>query len=152
VEDRDEVERRRTAMLAVGWLLAAALAVTVGVVAVTTVGASMRGRGPLGNEVVREELQVRSSEVDETLPLVERTFSEEFGELDVACQGLYAIGLDARPDKPAGWQVVSYESGPDDDVDAVFANNDRSIEIEVYCNGGEPTVSDLERNTLPDRG
>jgi hypothetical protein len=150
VEDWDEVERSHTGALTVGWLLAAALAVTVGLVAVTTVGASMRGRGPLGNEVVREDLADQEAQVDETLPLVEHTFSEEFGELDVACQGLYAIGLDARPDKAAGWQVVSYESGPDDDVDAVFANKDRSIEIEVYCNAGEPTISDLERNTLPE--
>jgi hypothetical protein len=70
--------------------------------------------------------------------------------LVVACQGLYALGVEARPDKQAGWRVVSYESGPDDDVDAVFANRDRSIEVEVYCNGSEPTIADLERNTLPD--
>ncbi len=149
----EELEQRghgRAAALAVGWLLAAGLAVAVGVVAVTTVGASMRGRGPLGNEFVREDVQAQTAEVDETLPLVERTFSEEFGELDVACRGLHALGLDARPDKPAGWRVVSYESGPDDDVDAVFANKQRSIEIEVYCNRGQPTISDLERNTLPD--
>ena len=35
-------------------------------------------------------------------------------------------------------------------MDAVFANRGRSIEIEVYCNQGRPTVSDLERKTLPD--
>ena len=149
MDDWDEAERSHTGVLAVGWVLAAVLAVTVGLVAVTTVGASMRGRGPLGNEVVREDVQVQSAEVDEGLPLVEHTFSEEFGELDVACQGLHALGLDARPDKAAGWRVVSYESGPDDDIDAVFANKNRSIEIEVYCNGGEPTIADLERNTLP---
>ena len=152
MEEPEESGHRRSAALAVGWLLAAALAVTVGVVAVTTVGASMRGRGPLGNEVVREDVQAQSVQVDEDLPLVERTFREEFGELVVACQGLYAIGLDARPDRAAGWRVVSYESEPDDDVDAVFADESRSIEIEVYCNRGEPTVGDLERNTLPDAG
>ena len=141
---------RRVLGLSLGWLLAAALAVAVGVVAVTQVGASLRGRGPLGNEVVRSELQERSVEVDPSLPLVERTIRDEFGEIDVACQGLYALGLDARPDRAAGWRVVSYETGPDDDVDAVFANKDRSIELEVYCNRGEPTIGDLERNTLPD--
>ena len=140
---------RRVLGLALGWLLAAALAVTVGVVAVTQVGASLRGRGPLGNEVVRGELQEQSAEVDPSLPQVERTIRDEFGELDVACQGLYAVGLDARPDREAGWRVVSYETGPDDDVDAVFANRDRSIELEVYCNRGEPTIGDIERNTLP---
>jgi len=140
---------RRVLGLALGWVLAAALAVTVGVVAVTQVGASLRGRGPLGNEVTRGELQEQSAEVDPSLPQVERTIRDEFGELDVACQGLYALGLDARPDREAGWRVVSYETGPDDDVDAVFANRDRSIEVEVYCNRGEPTIGDIERNTLP---
>jgi len=45
---------------------------------------------------------------------------------------------------------VSYEPGPDDDVDAVFANRGRSIELEVCCTRGEPTISEIERNTLPD--
>ena len=140
---------RRVLGLSLGWLLAAALAVAVGVVAVTQVGASLRGRGPLGNEVVRSELQERSVEVDPSLPVVERTIRDEFGEIDVACQGLYALGLDARPDRAAGWRVVSYETGPDDDVDAVFAKRDRSIEIEVFCNLGEPTLGEVERTTLP---
>ena len=137
-------------------MVAAALAVTVGVVAVTTVGASLRGRGPLGDEVARDTgatgQDTRPVEVDPDAERVTRTIVEEFGEFDVACQGLYALGLDARPDEAAGWRVVSYETEPDDDVDAVFAHRDRSIEIEVYCNRGVPTIGDLERNTLPDSG
>lgn len=49
-----------------------------------------------------------------------------------------------------GWRAVSFESVPDDDVDAVFTTGARSIEVEVFCNRGEPTVCDLERNELPD--
>jgi hypothetical protein len=154
----DPRERRRAWGLALGWVVAAALAITVGVVAVTTVGASLRGRGPLGSEAVDTAGSTSGTtpgdtapaEVDPDAQRVVRTIVEEFGEFDVACQGLYAIGLDARPDEAAGWRVVSYEAEPDDDVDAVFANEGRSIEIEVYCNRGEPTVGDFERNTLPE--
>jgi hypothetical protein len=49
-----------------------------------------------------------------------------------------------------GWHTVSYKLGPDDDVDAVFANRKHSIEVDVYCNQGQPTLSDFERKTLPD--
>ena len=148
---------RRAWVLALGWLAAAALAVTIGVVAVTTVGASLRDRGPLGGEVAvdgagQDQQGSQPVEVDPGAERIERTIRDEFGEFDVACQGLYAIGLDARPDEAAGWRVVSYEDELDDDIDAVFANRGRSIEIEVYCNRGEPTVGDLERNTLPDAG
>ena len=139
---------QRVLGLSLGWLLAAALAVAIGLVAVTQVGASLRGRGPLGNEVVRSELQERSAEVDPSLPQVERTIRDEFGEIDVACQGAFAIGLEVRPDEAQGWRTISFETDPDDDIDAVFAKGDRSIEIEVFCNLGEPTVSEIERSTL----
>jgi hypothetical protein len=136
--------------LAVLWTVAAALAVAVGVLAVTTVGDSLRDRGPLGNEEARADLREEVVEPDESLPLVERTIREEFGELDVACRGAYALGIAVRPHEAGGWETVSFESGPDDDVDAVFAHRGRSIEIEVYCDRGEPTIGDLERNELPE--
>lgn len=132
------------------WLLTALLAIAVGVVAVLTVGAGLRDRGPIGTEVDLPAVQGASAEPDTSLPLVEKTIREEFGEFDVACRGAYALGLEVRPDTANGWAVVGFEEGPDDDVDAVFANRGRSIEIEVYCNRGEPTVGDLEINTLPD--
>lgn len=75
-------------------------------------------------------------------------FAEEFGEIDVSCQGPYASGVDARP--ATGWRTVSFETAPDEDIDAVFAKGERSIEIEVFCNRGEPTISEVEQNTLPD--
>ena len=56
----------------------------------------------------------------------------------------------SRPEPAPGWRIVSYETGPDDDVDAVFAKAAESIEIEVFCNRGIPTVADLERKTLPE--
>lgn len=132
------------------WIAVAAVAVTVGVVAVTRVGATLSDRGPLGNEAARSDLREGRATPDPDLPLVERTFAEEFGEVDVACQGAFAIGRDVRPDESGGWRTISFETGPDDDIDAVFAKRDRSIEIEVFCNLGEPTLGEVERNTLPD--
>jgi hypothetical protein len=132
------------------WIAVAAVAVTVGVVAVTRVGATLSDRGPLGNDAARSDLREGRATPDPDLPLVDRTFAEEFGEVDVACQGAFAIGRDVRPDEAGGWRTISFETGPDDDIDAVFAKRDRSIEIEVFCNLGEPTVGEVERTTLPD--
>jgi len=122
--------------------------VTVGLVAVSTVGASIRGRGPLGTEVVPEgrEGVVQPTRLAEPGP--SRTFEGEYGAFEVRCRGSYAVGVDARP--AAGWRTVSYERGPDDDVDAVFSNGGSSVDLEVFCNAGRPTLAELERNTLPD--
>jgi hypothetical protein len=76
--------------------VAAAVAVTIGVLAVTSVGASVRDRGPLGNELQQAE----------------------------------AMEGSATPQPGA-------------------ARGD-SIEIEVYCHQGRPTVADLERKTMPE--
>ena len=47
-----------------------------------------------------------------------------------------------------GWRIVSWEKGPDDDVDAVFSDGRNSVDLEVFCNRGRPTLAELERNTL----
>jgi hypothetical protein len=124
------------------WIAVAAVAVTVGVLAVTRVGATLSDRGPLGNEEARNDLREGRATPDQDQALVERTFAEEFGEIDVACQGAFARGLEARP--AAGWRTIKFETAPDDDIDGVFANGSRSMEIEVFCNRGEPTVSEIE--------
>jgi hypothetical protein len=141
----------RTLGYVVAWVVAAAVAVTVGVLAVTGVGASVRDRGPL-----TAEAQVREAYVDTEGELVAdpgaRRVSAEFpgdwGTFAVTCQGAVAFGDAATPAR--GWTVVSYEPGPDDDVDAVFASGSRSVELEVYCNGGRPTLSEREDKTLPE--
>jgi hypothetical protein len=141
----------RTAGYVAAWLVAATLAVTVGLVAVTGVGASVRDRGPLTGEAQA----VREARLDDEGAIVPDpaaaratdTVRGEFGAFAVACQGAVAFG-DGATAAP-GWRVVSYEPGPDDDVDAVFASGSRSIEVEVYCNAGRPTVSEREDKTLP---
>jgi hypothetical protein len=133
----------------VAWLLAAAVAVSVGVLAVTSVGASVRDRGPLGNQVQRTEGVEGTATPRPGAERVRRTVEDEFGSFVVECRGAVAYGLSTTT--APGWRTVSYEPGPDDDVDAVFARRGDSIELEVYCDQGRPTISDLERKTLPDR-
>ena len=67
----------------------------------------------------------------------------------VRCQGPWPSAGRSGP-TGRGWRVVSYERGPDDDVDAVFSNGRRSVDLEVFCNRGRPTVAEVEQNTLPD--
>jgi hypothetical protein len=142
--------RRRVGYL-LAWLVAAGLAIAVGTAAISTVGASIRGRGPLGNEVVRGTGPTdRLPSPEPGAGMRRDTVDGEFGTFRVGCRGVVAYGIGALPDRAAGWRVVSYEPGPDDDVDAVFSNRLRSVDIEVFCNRGEPTVAELERNELPD--
>jgi len=143
---------RRLLAWTLGWLTAAAASVAVGVVVVDQVVASNRDRGPIGdNELIRQaQLAGDAATPDSDAEPVRREISEEFGVFVVECLGVRASGVEARPDTAAGWRTVSLESGPDDDVEAVFANQRRSMEIEVFCNRGEPTVADVERNELPD--
>jgi hypothetical protein len=146
--------RRRALAWLLGWLLAAATSVGVGVIAVNLLGASIRDRGPIGdNELIRQaDLAEGSATPDPDAVAVRRSIEEEFGSFVVECRGVYAYGVEARPDRAAGWRTVSFERGPDDDVDAVFAQQRRSVEIEVFCNRGTPTVAELERNELPEDG
>ena len=143
---------RRALVFAVGWLLAAAASVAVGVVVVDQLGASNRDRGPIGdNELIRQaELTEGTATPDPEAEVVRRSIDEEFGSFVVECRGAYAYGVEVLPDQAAGWRVVSFERGPDDDVDAVFAQQRRSIDIEVFCNRGVPTLAEIERNELPE--
>jgi hypothetical protein len=140
----------RNAGLVAAWVVAVAAAVVIGVVAVSTVGASIRGRGPLGSEVDRDAAAhpEQAPRKDPTADRVRETFEDEFGSFVVQCRGVSASVVAVRPDESAGWQVVSYDAGPDDDVDAEFSDGRHSVEMEVFCNRGRPTVAELERHTL----
>lgn len=142
----------RTLAWVLGWVAAAALSVVVGVTVISQLGASNRDRGPIGdNELIRQaQLTEGPTTPDPEADVVRREFAEEFGVFVVECRGAHAFGVDVRPDTANGWRTVSFERGPDDDVEAVFARSDQSIEVEVFCNRGEPTIAELERNELPD--
>lgn len=144
-------QARQRIGFAAAWVVAAVTAITVGVTAVSGLGDQLRDRGPIGNHelIGNQGSNPRTPTVDPDEPQIEKTFSGDFGEFDVACQGKFAFGVQARPDKAAGWRTISYEPGPDDDIDAVFSNGRRSQELEIYCNLGRPVLSELENNTIP---
>ena len=151
---RDRGSRRaasRVAGYAAAWLAAAALAVAVGVVAVTSVGASLRDRGPIGVDAARFVQEVDrvegSARPDPADPVVTREVEGEFGVFVVSCQGPYATGDDLRP--APGWRVAGLEDGPDDDVEAIVATDDQSVSVEVFCDQGRPAVADREVTRLP---
>ncbi len=129
------------------WVLATVLAVGAGVLAVATVGASIRDRGPIGEDVgLGGDVQPAAPET--TAAAVRKEITGEFGVFVVECRDTWAYGVEARPATAQGWRVVSYEKGPDDDVDAVFSDGRNSVDLEVFCNRGQPTVAEMERNTL----
>ena len=108
-------------MLLVGlWAATTAVAVLVGVFAVSTVGATIRDRGPVGDEVLRNDT-IKPPTTSPAGPTVRDEVSGEWGAFVVECRDTWAYGVAARPDQAAGWRVVSWEKGPDDDVDAVFS-------------------------------
>jgi hypothetical protein len=146
-----EPPTRRAVAWLLAWLLAAAASVAVGVVVVNQLGDSFRDRGPIGdNELIRQaELTEGSATPDPDAEAVRRSIDDEFGSFVVECRGVYAYGVEVLPDQTAGWRVVSFERGPDDDVDAVFAQDRRSVDLEVFCNRGVPTLAEIERNELP---
>lgn len=136
-------------MLLIGlWAATTAVAVMVGVFAVSTVGATIRDRGPVGDEVARDDSLSPASAPDTDAPAVGDEIAGEWGAFDVECRDTWAYGVGVRPDKEAGWRIVSWEKGPDDDVDAVFSDGRNSVDLEVFCNQGRPTLAELERNTL----
>lgn len=132
------------------WAATTVVAVIAGVFAVSTVGATIRDRGPVGDEVARDPNVVATSVPSPDGPAVKDEISGEWGAFVVECRDTWAHGVGVRPDKAAGWRVVSWEKGPDDDVDAVFSDGRNSVDLEVFCNQGRPTLAELERNTLGD--
>ena len=138
-------------MLLVGlWAATTVVAVLVGVFAVSTVGATIRDRGPVGDEVARDVSAQSSTVPDPEGPAVADEIAGEWGAFLVECRDTWAYGVGVRPDRAAGWRVVSWEKGPDDDVDAVFSDGRNSVDLEVFCNRGPPPLAELERNTLGD--
>jgi hypothetical protein len=138
-------------MLLVGlWAATTVVAVVAGVLAVSTVGATIRDRGPVGDEVARDVSAQSSTVPDPEGPAVSDEIAGEWGAFLVECRDTWAYGVGVRPARDDGWRIVSWEKGPDDDVDAVFSDGRNSVDLEVFCNRGRPTLAELERNTLGD--
>ena len=142
----------KRALLYLGiWLGAVAVATGIALAAIGAVGDAARGRGPIGAEVTPlQDSDPDPEEIPSDLPGRTRDIKGEYGTFRVSCEGPYAAGIRVEANKAAGWSVLSYEKGPDDDGDAVFTQPGRSVEVEVYCNQGVPTVGDVERATFID--
>lgn len=140
----------KRALLYLGiWLGAVAVATGIALAAIGAVGDAARGRGPIGAEVTPlQDSDPDPEEIPSDLPGRTRDIKGEYGTFRVSCEGPYAAGVRVEANKAAGWSVLSYEKGPDDDVDAVFSDGTNSVDLEVYCNRGRPTLAELERNTL----
>ena len=136
-------------MLLVGlWAVVTTVAVLAGVLAISTVGATIRDRGPVGDDVARDT-SVQATDVPSPEgPKGRDEVAGEWGAFVFECRATWAYGVGVRPDEAAGWRIVSWEKGPDDDVDAVFSDGRRSVDLEVFCNRGRPALAELERNTL----
>jgi hypothetical protein len=143
---------RRFLLYSALWLVTVAVATGIAVAAISAVGEAARGRGPLGQAI--EPLPANGPEpdvVDVPAPdgtEVRQTIRGPYGAFVVSCRGPYAVGEEVRPARAGGWRTLSFEPGPDDDVDAIFANRRGTVEIEVFCDQGRPTVGDIERSML----
>lgn len=148
----------RTVLLyAAGWLAAVIVATTVGLIVVRTVGDTVAGDGPVGEEISSAERTAAPAAGGSTDGATEgattggpeavtEAIEDDFGSFTVVCRGAYAEGVTATA--ATGWNVLSYEPGPDDDVDASFSNGRELVELEVFCNGGQPEVAELERSRV----
>ena len=137
-------------MQVVTWLAAVVLATGLGLLAVSVVGDAVRGRGPLGDAVTvpgdAATAAATPTPVDDGRESVRADLTDDYGTFTVSCQGPWATGEGATPG--TGWRVVRFEPGPDDDVEAVFADEDELVEVEVFCNRGRPTVAEVDRSRI----
>jgi hypothetical protein len=139
--------RRRVGYTAV-WVVVAVLAIAVGVLAVEVAGAGLRDRGRVGSSDLVGRADPSNLTPDPADPTYADTIVGEYGEFDVECQGVVISGSQPRP--APGWRTVTFERGPDDDVDATFESAESIIEIEIYCNNGRPAVAEEELGTRPE--
>jgi hypothetical protein len=142
------VSTRRVVQV-VSWLASLVVATALGLTAVTVVGDLASGRGPLGQAVTspRSTTDAGGSAAPGARA-VRRVFTRDFGTFTASCTGpvARAVSATARPGTP--WRVVRFEPGPDDDIAVVFRGPDELVEVEVFCNRGRPTVSELDRSRV----
>ncbi len=149
----------RPSTFVLGWVVAAVLAVTVGVMTIVLLSSSMRERGAIGSTDVgglegtsgtatRETAGAPVTTAAPAADLVSDVVRGEWGEFEVACDGASASTVAVRPAQ--GWRVTSHEAGPDDDVDAVLVKGATEVEVSVFCNRGRPTVDEIEYDELGD--
>jgi hypothetical protein len=139
---------RRTSWYFVGWLAAVVVATIVGLLVVRTVGDTVRAGRPLGQDFDKA-IEAAASPATSPSPatrVVEAELTGEYGIFQVSCQGPFARGISVSA--APGWKAVSFERGPEADVDASFIGSSQLIEVEAFCNAGIPQVAEIERTDL----
>lgn len=141
--------RTRTALAVLGWCFAAAIAVLVGLAAVSALGRGILGGGPpmTSPEQVRRELAspAPSTAGDSERPgptgggatKVDRTPG---GTLSTGCSPAGLASLRSwSPEQ--GFRAQDVREGPAEEAELTFESEDTEVEITVVCDDGTPLVS-----------
>jgi hypothetical protein len=128
-----------------GWLVAAAVAIAVGVVAVRAIGSGIAGdtTRPLSDQQVRRALAtatpVPTSSAAGTGGGPVTALSTAGGDLTVRCAGDQATLLSWTPAQ--GYRADDVERGPsDDDAGLKFESDRREIKVKLTCAHGVATA------------
>ncbi|PRW64227.1 hypothetical protein [Actinopolyspora mortivallis] len=142
--------KTRTALAVLGWCCAAAVAVAVGLTAVSALGRGILDGGPpmSSPEQVRRELAragpttpgdgpERTGPAGEGSSEVERTPG---GTVTAGCSAEERASL--RSWSPSqGFRAQDVEDGPADEAELTFESEATEVEITVVCDGDTPLVS-----------
>ncbi|NHD18129.1 MULTISPECIES: hypothetical protein [unclassified Actinopolyspora] len=141
--------RTRTALAVLGWFAAAAVAVAVGLAAVSALGRGILDGGPpmTGQDEVRRELAGPAPTANDESTAESRPPASgqrdlrhtPGGTVVVNCSGGRAALLSWSPAQ--GFQAQDVQDGPAEEAELTFESTDTEVEITVECGDGEPLVS-----------
>jgi hypothetical protein len=125
------------------WLVAAAAATAVGLVAVSAIGTDIFGAGqdPLSQSEVDDLLASRPSSPPPTTsstppPPAEKTTVTEGGTVISRCEGTLVRVLSASPAQ--GFQVDPDDDEVEDHPSVKFQSGEQEIEVRLRCVNGTP--------------
>ncbi len=140
--------RRRSLLVAAGWLAAVAVATLIGTAAIRLVGDSITGTpgGVLSEEEVERALAApppsggaatAPASPGATSPAgARRSFATAGGSVVAECVpgGVFLVSWSPAP----GHRVVEVDRGPDDDAEIEFTGPGGPSELRLRCVGGQP--------------
>lgn len=147
--------RRRMWLAATGWLIAAAAATTVGVVAVGAVGSSVVGTStkPLTQQQIDRALGEASQSPSAQPPTaapsttpggITRGLTTQGGTLIARCRAGQATLVSWSPAQ--GYQAEDIHAGPAATATLTFETENREIQVRVTCPAGIPTARTITRS------
>lgn len=130
------------------WVVAAAAATAVGLVAVSAIGTDIFGAGqdPLSQSEVDDLLTSRTTAPSTTpsastsAPPADKTTVTDGGTVISRCEGTLVRVVSASPAQ--GFQVDPDDDELDDHPSVKFVSGEREIEVRLRCAGGVP-VADI---------